>query len=93
MSDEAAPNFTRRCFGCGLTVTHRNGKQSRHFCRLHWLARLRWSSYLEGWHAAHRFAVENLDDDMILADAHDYGSGWAGFMRQGRNEGGLRIAL
>lgn len=79
----AYSTFTHKCFDCGGTRTVRNGKGRSHLCRLRWLRRLRWASYLEGWHSAHRFAVENLDDPMVLADAHDYGSGWAGFMRKG----------
>lgn len=93
MSDNVSGNFTKRCFGCGRTATFRNGKERNHLCRLRWLSRLRWRSYLEGWHTAHRFAVEHLDDPMVLADAYDYGSGWAGYMREGRDEGALRVTL
>lgn len=84
-------NFTRKCFGCGSQVSVRNGKPRPHGCRLRWLSRLRWTAYLEGWHAAHRFAVENPDDPMVVADAHDYGSGWAGYMRKGKDEGAIRV--
>ena len=37
----------------------------------------------DGWHEGYRFAVENRDDEMVLADADDYGTGWAGHMRVG----------
>ena len=80
---------SRRCWGCGRDVKLRpEGRGDRrwplvHRCWLHWIARRRWASYLEGWHEAHRFAVENRDDPMVLADAEDYGSGWAGIMRNG----------
>lgn len=85
MSDEtmAYRDFTAKCFDCGGLSTYRNGRQRFHACRLRLIRRLRWAAYLEGWHAAHRFAVENLDDPMVLADAEDYGSGWASFMRPG----------
>lgn len=45
--------------------------------------RLRAGPHLEGWHEGYRFAVENADDPMVLADADDYGTGWAGHMRVG----------
>lgn len=86
-------NFSHQCFGCGRTVHVRNGNPNRHHCWLHPLSKRLWRAYLEGWHSAHRFAVENADDPMVLADAHDYGSGWAGFMRQGRDEGAVRLPV
>ena len=76
-------SFTHKCFHCGGTATVKNGKERSHACRWRLLRRIRWAGYLEGWHEAHRSAVENPDDPMNLADAHDYGSGWAGFMRKG----------
>lgn len=79
----AYSTFTKKCFNCGGTAGVRNGKERWHGCRFRWLRRIRWAGYLEGWHAAHRFAVQNLDDPMLLADAEDYGSGWAAFMRPG----------
>lgn len=87
----AFTSFTKTCFGCGRQVQVRDGQTSWHGCRLRRLSRYRWRAYLDGWHTAHRFAVENPDDPMVLADAHDYGSGWAGFMRQGLDEGAVRI--
>jgi len=83
-------NFTQKCFGCGRQVEVRSGIVKRHGCRWRFLSRARWRSYLEGWHSAHRFAVENPDDPMCLADAEDYGTGWAGVMRDG---GSLRVTL
>lgn len=66
-------------------VTHRplGGPQRFHWCRLRWLSRSRWSAHQDGWHSGYRFAVENPDDPMVLADADDYGTGWAGWMRSG----------
>lgn len=78
----ATATFTSRCFGCGRQAKVVDGKERWHGCRWRLLSRYGWRRYLQGWHSAHRFAVENRDDPMVLADAHDYGSGWAGFMRQ-----------
>lgn len=61
-----------------------------HACRLRWLARHAWTHHLEGWHSGYRFAVENADDEMVRADVHDYGSGWAGHMRFGD---GVRVNI
>lgn len=77
-----------KCWGCGRQV--KCGPQGRvrkglrrHWCHLHWLARLRWASFLDGWHDAWRFAAENRDDPLLIADGEDYGTGWAGHMRVG----------
>lgn len=80
---EGSATFTARCFDCGGMASWRNGRRRFHACRLRLIRRVRWSGYLAGWHEAHRFAVQNLDDPMVLADAEDYGSGWAAFMRRG----------
>lgn len=74
-----------RCWGCGRDVAHRpfGGPHRWHACALRWLSRQRWRAYLDGWHEAHRFAVEHPNDPMVLADADDYGTGWAGLMRVG----------
>lgn len=93
MSDLAYSDFTARCFGCGRQVQVRGGRMRWHACGWRLWSRRRWASYLEGWHSAHRFAVENLDDPMVLADAYDYGSGWAGFMRRGSGEGAVRVVV
>lgn len=90
---EVTNNFTRTCFGCGRQENFRDGRARWHGCRWRLLSRYRWAGYLEGWHAAHRYAVENPDDEMVLADAFDYGSGWAGYMRQGPDEGSLRVSM
>lgn len=72
------------CWGCGRTVTHRtDGAMRRHACSLRWLSRQRWKAHLGGWHEGYRFAAENADDPLVLADADDYGTGWAGHMRAG----------
>lgn len=73
------------CWGCGRVVKHRNSdhRMRRHACRLRWLSRVRWKSHLNGWHSGYRLAVQNLSDPMILADADDYGTGWAAHMRVG----------
>jgi hypothetical protein len=89
----AYADFTMTCFGCGRKVKVRGGQVRWHGCRLRLLSRSRWASYLEGWHAAHRFDVENPDDPMVLADAEDYGTGWASYMRQGRDEGSVRVVV
>lgn len=79
---------TTKCWTCGHTHKlapqgrHRTGLR-KHRCWLHPLSRAKWQAYLDGWHSAHRFAVEHLDDPLILADAEDYGTGWAAFMRIG----------
>lgn len=83
-------NFTQTCFGCGRQTKVMGGKVRRHGCRLRLLSRYGWRRYLEGWHSAHRFAVENPDDPMCLADAEDYGTGWAGLMR---GDGAVRVVL
>jgi hypothetical protein len=73
------------CWECGRTVKHKpfGGPQKRHACRLRVFSRAKWAGHLEGWHDGYRFAVENPDDPMVLADADDYGTGWAGHMRVG----------
>ena len=73
------------CWGCGRTVAHKpnGGPMKRHACRLRFLSRARWAGHRDGWHEGYRFAVENRDDEMVLADADDYGTGWAGHMRVG----------
>lgn len=76
-------DFSSTCFTCGGKSTVRNGKRRTHLCRLRLIRRYGWRRHLEGWHEAHRWAVEHPDDPMVLADAYDYGSGWAGFMRVG----------
>lgn len=79
---------TSKCWNCGHTYRLAPyGMQPtglrKHRCWLHPLSCMKWQAYLEGWHSAHRNAVENLDDPMLLADAEDYGTGWAGLMRTG----------
>ena len=73
------------CWGCGRTIRHRTagGPRRWHGCRLRLLSRARWRSHLGGWHEGYRFAVENRDDPLVLADGADYGTGWAGHMRVG----------
>lgn len=91
MSDNEAPEVqwgwaaAVRCWDCGRMVKCRpEGRgQRRHWCWLHWLARRRWASYLEGWHEGYRWAAEHPDDPLVLADGEDYGTGWAGHMRVG----------
>lgn len=84
MSDDVRYCASSTCWGCGRTVKHRaNGAMRWHACRLRWLSRARWAGHLDGWHEGYRFAVENRDDPLVLADADDYGSGWAGHMRAG----------
>jgi hypothetical protein len=61
----------------------RGGPMKRHACKLRWLSRQRWKAHQDGWHSGYRFAVENSDDPAVLADADDYGTGWAGHMRVG----------
>lgn len=77
-----------RCWECGRMVEHRpnGGPQRFHWCRLRWLSRCIWREHQKGWHGGYRFAVEHPDDPMVLADAQDYGSGWAGWMRVGHVE-------
>lgn len=82
MSDVSG-NFTTTCFDCGRQVTVRNTRQRWHGCRFRFLSRLRWKGHQDGWHSGYRFAVENRDDDLVLADADEYGTGWAAFMRGG----------
>lgn len=74
-----------RCWTCGRMVRCRvQGIAPKHHgCRFRWLSRQRWASYLEGWHEGYRWAVEHPDDPLVLADADDYGTGWAGHMRVG----------
>ena len=74
-----------RCWDCGRMVRHKppGGPQARHWCRFRLLSRLRWAAHQEGWHSGYRFAVEHPNDPMVLADANDYGTGWAGWMRSG----------
>lgn len=79
----AHEDFTKTCFDCGRQVKVRKRQTKWHGCRLRLISRVRWTGYLEGWHEAHRFAVAHPDDPMVLADAEDYGSGWAAFMRRG----------
>lgn len=73
------------CWGCGRWVKHRDRdhRMRRHACCLRWLSRARWKARLDGWHEGYRTAVQNLDDPLVLADADDYGTGWAGHMRAG----------
>ncbi|HEY3482627.1 MAG TPA: hypothetical protein VGL02_27390 [Streptomyces sp.] len=73
------------CWDCGRLVDHQphGGPMKRHACRLRWLSRIRWKAHLAGWHEGYRFAVENPNDPLVLADADDYGRGWAGHMRVG----------
>lgn len=73
------------CFDCGRQVKHRRngGPQRRHACRLRLFSRLRWAGHMDGWHSGYRFAVENRDDPLVLADGEDYGTGWACHMRVG----------
>lgn len=80
---DVSNNFTTTCFTCGRQVQVRNGQQRRHGCRWRLLSRSRWRAHQQGWHSGYRFAVENRDDDLVLADADDYGTGWAAFMRGG----------
>ena len=74
-----------RCWTCGQMVKLKAfGKRPKHHgCRLRWRARARWAGHLEGWHEGYRFAVEQPDDPMVLADRDDYGTGWAALMRNG----------
>lgn len=74
-----------RCWTCGRMVQHKpsGGPMKRHGCRLRWLSRRLWREHHEGWHSGYRFAVENAADPAVLADADDYGTGWAGHMRVG----------
>lgn len=76
---------TSTCWDCGRKVRHKpqGGPQRFHWCRLRVFSRLKWRGHLEGWHEGYRFAVENADDPMVLADGDDYGTGWAGHMRVG----------
>lgn len=87
---QVTSNFTKTCFGCGHKVEFREGQERWHGCRLRLLSRYGWRRYLDGWHSAHRFAVENPNDPMCLADAEDYGTGWAGIMR---SDGSIRVVL
>lgn len=74
-----------RCWSCGRMVKHhpQGGPQRFHWCSLRWLSRRCWTSYQDGWHSGYRFAVENRDEPLVLADGVDYGTGWAGHMRVG----------
>lgn len=71
-----------RCWDCGRTVGFRSGGRGPrwHACRLRLLSRAKWKAHQEGWHSGYRFAVENRDDELVLADGEDYGTGWAGHM-------------
>ena len=73
------------CRDCGRWVEHKpNGGPHRwHACRWRWHARQTWRAHQDGWHSGYRFAVKNADDPLVLADADDYGTGWAGHMRVG----------
>lgn len=84
MSDISWAGATR-CWDCGRMVNHKpnGGPQRHHLCRLRWITRIRWAADRGGWHSGYRFAVEHMVDPMVLADAEDYGSGWAGLMRAG----------
>lgn len=78
---------TRKCWTCGRTV--KNGPAGRvlpswrHACALRWFSRAKWRAHQDGWHSGYRWAVENRDDPLCLADGEDYGTGWAGHMRVG----------
>lgn len=80
-----SPSTASTCWECGRIVEHQppGGPQAGHWCRLRWLSRLRWRAHLDGWHSGYRFAVENAADSAVLADANDYGTGWARHMRVG----------
>jgi hypothetical protein len=84
MSD-VSENFTMTCWHCAGTVKVKGGQGRRHICHLRligrWKQRIRHASYLEGY----EFAVRGLvkDDPMVLADADDFGTGWAGSLRSG----------
>lgn len=82
MSGVAFP-ASATCWGCGRTVGYRSGKQKRHACRLRLLSRAKWAAHQAGWHSGYRFAIENRDDELVLADFDDYGTGWAGHMWAG----------
>ncbi len=79
----AYSTFSHTCWDCGRTVTHGPRGDRFHWCRLRLLSRARWRGYLDGWHYGYRWVIDNPDDPMVLADADDYGTGWAGHMRVG----------
>jgi hypothetical protein len=85
MADRVTFASASLCWTCGRWVRHRpNGAPHRwHACSLRVLSRARRRGHLEGWHSGYRFAVENRDEPMVLADGEDYGTGWAGHMRVG----------
>jgi hypothetical protein len=85
LPDGVAYCSSSTCWACGRVVKHKplGGRQKRHGCRLRFLSRTRWRGHLAGWHEGYRFAVEHPADPMVLADADDYGTGWAGHMRVG----------
>lgn len=86
MSDDIGWSYaaTWKCWDCGRTNKSKPfGQRGRHWCWIHWISRLRWRAHLAGWHSGYRFAVEQRDDPMVLADSDDYGTGWAAHMRIG----------
>jgi len=70
------------CHDCGVRIPcSPEGVQEPHECRSDDI-RVQQAS-LAAWEDGYRFALDNHGDELVQADAREFGAGWIKFVRQG----------
>lgn len=75
-----------QCWDCGKREPLEPGQDTRPVAAAHECAstdvRVR-QSELAAYESGYRFALENFHDELVQADLHEFGTGWAGHLRRG----------